>query len=423
MAKELKLRRGTTSQHSTFTGAAGEVTVDTDKNTAIVHDGSTAGGYPLAKVTDIADATNVAGADGTSGQVLQSDGDGTMSWASISGGFFTQQVTFSTDTTITSANAGKVYYTSTSNLVLTLPAPPGGTDVLAYGIINDSATDLILSTNTPASESIGPHLGSAIIASKEEGIIVSVGSNWKFIGTNATAAINLVHFDASGTYTPEPTVSSFLVCLGGASGSTDGDVFTSEGSWGGSYGEKLYTSPTGSYSVTIGAGGAAANGARNSGTSSNFNSQLVVNGSSHAAAGTVTGADYSAAGGADGGGTRPGGGGGAGRAGIGGNGASNGGGGGGTGGNNASGTTGGAAATSENGSVYNLAALIGSFTFEAGGNGNGSNQGGMGAWGRQNIVDLSGNSDTIRGGARGIQSNFAPIAGANAACTIIEFKG
>jgi len=48
MAKLLKLRRGTTSQHSSFTGAEGEVTVDTDKETLVVHDGSTAGGIPLA---------------------------------------------------------------------------------------------------------------------------------------------------------------------------------------------------------------------------------------------------------------------------------------------------------------------------------------------------------------------------------------
>ena len=49
MATELKLRRGTTSQHSSFTGAEAEVTVDTDKNTVVVHDGSTAGGYPLVQ--------------------------------------------------------------------------------------------------------------------------------------------------------------------------------------------------------------------------------------------------------------------------------------------------------------------------------------------------------------------------------------
>ena len=49
MAKLLKLRRGTTAQHASFTGAEGEVTIDTTKDTAVVHDGSTAGGTPLAK--------------------------------------------------------------------------------------------------------------------------------------------------------------------------------------------------------------------------------------------------------------------------------------------------------------------------------------------------------------------------------------
>lgn len=49
MAKQLQLRRGTTSQHSTFTGANGEVTIDTDKKVLVVHDGATVGGIPLAK--------------------------------------------------------------------------------------------------------------------------------------------------------------------------------------------------------------------------------------------------------------------------------------------------------------------------------------------------------------------------------------
>jgi len=53
MAKRLQLRGGTTAQHSTFTGAIREVTVDTDKDTLVVHDGSTAGGFPLAKYSDV----------------------------------------------------------------------------------------------------------------------------------------------------------------------------------------------------------------------------------------------------------------------------------------------------------------------------------------------------------------------------------
>ena len=49
MATQVQRRKGTTVQHSTFTGASAELTVDTTKNTVVVHDGATAGGIPLAK--------------------------------------------------------------------------------------------------------------------------------------------------------------------------------------------------------------------------------------------------------------------------------------------------------------------------------------------------------------------------------------
>jgi hypothetical protein len=54
MAKQLQLRRGSTTEHASFTGAAGEVTVDTDKDTVVVHDNSTAGGKPLATEANVA---------------------------------------------------------------------------------------------------------------------------------------------------------------------------------------------------------------------------------------------------------------------------------------------------------------------------------------------------------------------------------
>ena len=49
MATQVQNRRGSTAEHSTFTGAVGELTVDTDKDTVVVHDGSTAGGAPLLR--------------------------------------------------------------------------------------------------------------------------------------------------------------------------------------------------------------------------------------------------------------------------------------------------------------------------------------------------------------------------------------
>jgi hypothetical protein len=48
MTTQVQFRRGTSAQHQTFIGAEGEITVDTDKNTAVVHDGVRAGGHQLA---------------------------------------------------------------------------------------------------------------------------------------------------------------------------------------------------------------------------------------------------------------------------------------------------------------------------------------------------------------------------------------
>jgi hypothetical protein len=52
-------RRGTTAQHASFTGLLAELTVDTDKKTVVVHDGTTAGGVPLARAAGgtLADTT------------------------------------------------------------------------------------------------------------------------------------------------------------------------------------------------------------------------------------------------------------------------------------------------------------------------------------------------------------------------------
>ena len=49
MATQVQFRRGTTGQHSAFTGAVGEVTVDTEKKVVCIHDATTAGGFPLLR--------------------------------------------------------------------------------------------------------------------------------------------------------------------------------------------------------------------------------------------------------------------------------------------------------------------------------------------------------------------------------------
>jgi hypothetical protein len=56
MSTAVQRRRGTTAQHAGFAGLNGELTVDTDKDVVVVHDGTTTGGHPMLKQ----DGTNSA---------------------------------------------------------------------------------------------------------------------------------------------------------------------------------------------------------------------------------------------------------------------------------------------------------------------------------------------------------------------------
>ena len=50
MAKQWQIRRGTTAENNDFTGAIGELTMDTDTKAVRVHDGSTQGGFQIDTV-------------------------------------------------------------------------------------------------------------------------------------------------------------------------------------------------------------------------------------------------------------------------------------------------------------------------------------------------------------------------------------
>ena len=53
MAEQWQIRRGTTVDNDAFTGAEGELTMDTEDKNVRIHDGITQGGYILAKKSDI----------------------------------------------------------------------------------------------------------------------------------------------------------------------------------------------------------------------------------------------------------------------------------------------------------------------------------------------------------------------------------
>ena len=80
MSFAFQRRRGTTAAHTSFTGLAGELTVDTTKNTVVVHNGSTAGGFPLSK-----QRTSFATTSGTTYTLASTDADGAVVSTGASG--------------------------------------------------------------------------------------------------------------------------------------------------------------------------------------------------------------------------------------------------------------------------------------------------------------------------------------------------
>jgi len=150
MPTVLQFRRGTTTQNNSFTGTAGELSVDTTLDTLRIHDGSTAGGFALLKETGISnltlnaqaeirlgdsDSSNYVGfkspgtvasnliftlpsADGSSGQALVTDASGNLSFAAAG-------ATVSQDNS--SNTAFNLYYAATTSGALTAVKYDGGT--------------------------------------------------------------------------------------------------------------------------------------------------------------------------------------------------------------------------------------------------------------------------------------------------------
>ena len=96
MATQLQLRKGTTEEHSTFVGANGEVTVDTTNKILRLHDGATAGGFPVA-----ARANN----DGTISLIKK---DGTVNTTIPAGGLLNNTLTSTATNQAATAAQAKV---------------------------------------------------------------------------------------------------------------------------------------------------------------------------------------------------------------------------------------------------------------------------------------------------------------------------
>jgi len=80
MPTQVQFRRGTTAQNDSFTGAAGELSIDTQLKTLRVHDGTTQGGSALARAAqlttaNVSEVTNLYFTDARARAAISATGD------------------------------------------------------------------------------------------------------------------------------------------------------------------------------------------------------------------------------------------------------------------------------------------------------------------------------------------------------------
>ena len=208
MATQLQLRRGTTSETGSFTGAVGEVTVDTTKDTLVVHDGSTAGGFEMAK----ADGSNIEKLSKSGATKIAT----TSSGISVTGGNSGTNIDIASFTSATGALNINCSDLSAANPTWTLRTFSGEPIAFAQGtderVRISSAGDLLVGTtnNLPANSNVqgialsAGSFGGRLEASRSGGAPVSlnrVDSNGSIIELRQGGAnVGFVGTFAGGTY-------------------------------------------------------------------------------------------------------------------------------------------------------------------------------------------------------------------------------
>jgi hypothetical protein len=151
MATQVQWRGGSTAEHATFTGAAREVTVDTQKQTLVVHDGSTAGGEALLREDQAnlpGSVTNGIYTPGTNQVAVATNGTGRLFvdangnvGVGLSGPSYPLEVAAPTDSTINitggTSNVCRLFFSDTA---------------LARGFLNYAHADDSLHIGTAGTE-------------------------------------------------------------------------------------------------------------------------------------------------------------------------------------------------------------------------------------------------------------------------------
>ena len=207
MATQVQFRRGTTAQNNSFTGVIGELSVNTSINALRIHDGSTSGGFELAKSNlsnissvGVVTATTFVGAlTGTASNVTTNanlTGHVTsVGNAAVLGSFTSLQLlTALTDETGSGAN---VFATSPTLVTPVLGTPSSGTLT--------SCTGLPLTTGVTGTLPVA-NGGTGVTASTGTGSVV-LSASPTFTGTVGAAAITATGDIAAANFNSTSDIS------------------------------------------------------------------------------------------------------------------------------------------------------------------------------------------------------------------------
>jgi microcystin-dependent protein len=169
MATILKFRRYTTSALAAVTGAIGELIIDTDKDTVTVHDGTTAGGKPLATESGVDSAITTA---------LSSYYTSTSVDSAITTALSSYYTSTEVDTAISGINTALEDYAPLASPALT------GTPTAPTPATTDDSTTI---ATTEFTQALMQAILPAGVITMWSGSIVSIPSGWALCdGTGGT---------------------------------------------------------------------------------------------------------------------------------------------------------------------------------------------------------------------------------------------
>ena len=217
-ATQVQFRRGTTAQTNAFTGAVGEVTVNTSNWTLVVQDGTTAGGNPVVGTTATQTLTNktiqaatftgaasgsgslsltgnITGGNIISTGIVSASGNVTGNYVLGNGFFLTGVVTSSSN--ISNGTSNVTVVSSGGNVALSV----GGTsNVAVWSTLGQFITGILSVTGNISGGVVSVNSPTTAIVNAASNGVGNIGSTTSYFGAIFATASSALYADLAEMY-------------------------------------------------------------------------------------------------------------------------------------------------------------------------------------------------------------------------------